>query len=94
MSKDFRVLKASLAAIITALVTGVSLGVVTLLLVILGLITDVFEIYRDDADNAFLTGIALSIAGALIAAVVVFINVYSTDNKKQEGKRRVRIRRR
>ena len=94
MSKDFRVLKASLAAIITALATGVSLGVVTLLLVFLGLITDVFEIYRDDADNAFWTGIALSIAGALIAAVVVFINVYSTDNKKQEGKRRVRIRRR
>ena len=94
MSKDFRVLKASLAAIITALVTGVSLGVVTLLLVFLGLITDVFEIYRDDADNAFWTGVALSIAGAFIAAVVVFINVYSTYNKKQEGKRRVRIRRR
>ena len=94
MSKDFRVFKASLAAIITALITGVSLGVVTLMLVFLGLITDVFGIYRDDADNAFWTGIALSIAGALIAAVVVFINVYSTDNKKQEGKRRVRIRRR
>ena len=92
MSKDFRVFKASLAAIITALITGVSLGVVTLMLVFLGLITDVFGIYRDDADNAFWTGIALSIAGALIAAVVVFINVYSTDNKKQEGKRRVRIR--
>ena len=94
MSKDFRVFKASLAAIITSLITGVSLGVVTLMLVFLGLITDVFGIYRDDADNAFWTGIALSIAGALIAAVVVFINVYSTDNKKQEGKRRVRIRRR
>ena len=92
MSKDFRVFKASLAAIITALITGVSLGVVTLMLVFLGLITDVFGIYRDDADNAFWTGIALSIAGALIAAVVVFIILIIVcallpgDNAAYEGR--------
>ncbi|MBH5329066.1 hypothetical protein H9Q10_05210 [Eikenella sp. S3360] len=97
MSKDFRVLKASLAAMITALATGVGLGVTTLLLVVLGLLTDVFEMYRDDANEAFWTGMALSMAGALIAAAVVFITVYSAysaDDEKQEGKRRVRIHRR
>lgn len=47
----------------------------------------------DGDTGAWWAVIALAMAGALVAAVV-FINVYSAEDKKQEGKRRVRIRRR
>lgn len=47
----------------------------------------------DGDTGAWWAVIALAMAGALVAAVV-FINVYSAEDKKQEGKRRVCIRRR
>ena len=91
MSKNFRVLEASVAALITALAAGVGLGAAMLLVVGLGICLNAFY---GDADGAWWAGIVLAMAGALVTAAVVFINVYSAEDKKQDGKRRVRIRRR
>lgn len=90
MSKNFRVLKASVVAIITALAAGAGLGAAMLLVVGFGVCLGTF----DGDTGAWWAVIALAMAGALVTGVVVFINVYSVEDKKQEGKQRVRIRRR
>ncbi|AZR59165.1 hypothetical protein [Eikenella corrodens] len=91
MSKNFRVLEASVIAIITALAAGAGLGAAMLLVVGFGVCLGTFD---GDADGTWWAVIALAMAGALVMGAVVFINVYSAEDKKQEGKRRVRIRRR